>query len=248
MAFLIAAGSALTMARLPAEDIVLGGQDTRATLVELYSSEGCSSCPPAEKWLSQLKDDPRLWKQIVPVAFHVDYWDGLGWPDRFARKTFTQRQSDYQARWNASSVYTPEFIVDAREWHAWFDGDQLPLAKTEAAGPLKVVIHRDGWGVKITHAPIDTTVAPRVTVKVAWLGMNIGSDVRGGENSGRTLVHDFVVLDLQSEPVSMSGTSGIVAELPGPKLTSGGDSPKAIAVWLSLDDGTILQATGGWLK
>ena len=65
-------------------------------LLELYTSEGCSSCPPADHWLSKFKQDSRLWRQIVPVAFHVDYWDYLGWGDRFAKAEFTQRQQHYQ--------------------------------------------------------------------------------------------------------------------------------------------------------
>ncbi len=64
----------------------------QTALIELYTSEGCSSCPPAEAWMSHLKDDPGLWKQFVPIAFHVDYWDRLGWRDRFSSKRWTERQ------------------------------------------------------------------------------------------------------------------------------------------------------------
>ncbi len=67
-----------------ADTLHLASGDTRVNLLELYTSEGCSSCPPADRWLSGLRQDPRLWRQLVPVAFHVDYWDGIGWPDRFA--------------------------------------------------------------------------------------------------------------------------------------------------------------------
>lgn len=244
----VALGLSLAASSLPAQDIVLEGQNARATLVELYSSEGCSSCPPAEKWVSQLKTNPRLWKQIVPVVFHVDYWDGLGWPDRFARKSYTQRQSDYQSRWNASSVYTPEFIVNGHEWHAWFDGGALPFVMTDPVGPLRVVIHRDTWGVKVTHAPVGSTISPHLTVNVAWLGMEIASAVRGGENDGRKLIHDFVVLDFQSKPASLTSEKRIFSEFSGPVLNSVQDQPAAIAVWLSREDGTIFQATGGSLE
>src|SRR5690348_8781739 len=66
--------------------------DTQTPLLELYTSEGCSSCPPAEAWLSQLKKSPKLWKDFVPVSFHVDYWDYLGWKDPFAMKAYSRRQ------------------------------------------------------------------------------------------------------------------------------------------------------------
>ncbi|HSH39027.1 MAG TPA: DUF1223 domain-containing protein, partial [Chthoniobacterales bacterium] len=73
----------------------------RTHLLELFTSEGCSSCPPAERWVSELRANPRLWKDFVPVAFHVDYWDRLGWPDRFAKKAFTGRQQAYAAAWRS---------------------------------------------------------------------------------------------------------------------------------------------------
>src|SRR3954470_548589 len=87
----------------------------RTHLLELFTSEGCSSCPPAEAWLSKLKTEPQLWRDFVPVAFHVDYWDHLGWRDPFAAKRWTARQSEYSARWKNNSVYTPGFVLDGRE-------------------------------------------------------------------------------------------------------------------------------------
>src|SRR5881394_2772067 len=71
----------------------------QVALLELYTSEGCSSCPPAETWLSRLKESPKLWKDFVPVAFHVDYWDYLGWKDPFAAKVYTERQHEYASLW-----------------------------------------------------------------------------------------------------------------------------------------------------
>src|SRR5258707_11357310 len=74
---------------------------TKTHLIELFTSEGCSSCPPAEAWVSKLKDEPRLWRDFVPLAFHVDYWDRLGWRDPFAAKQWTARQYDYSSRWKS---------------------------------------------------------------------------------------------------------------------------------------------------
>ena len=86
---------------------------TQSSLIELFTSEGCSSCPPAEKWLSALKSNQDLWKKTVPVAFHVDYWDRLGWRDRFAKPEFTSRQQRYAAAWGGDSVYTPGLWLTA---------------------------------------------------------------------------------------------------------------------------------------
>src|ERR1700676_1589940 len=97
-------------------EISFESKPARTHLLELFTSEGCSSCPPAEAWLGKLKSDDRLWKDFVPIAFHVDYWDGLGWKDRFAQPEWTRRQNSYAVRWGGSSVYTPGFVLDGREW------------------------------------------------------------------------------------------------------------------------------------
>ena len=106
----------------------------RAHLLELFTSEGCSSCPPAEAWLSKLKDAPGLWTDFVPLAFHVDYWDRLGWRDPFAAKAWTARQYQYSAFWKSSSVYTPGFVLDGREWR----NSGVPSASSETPGVLKI--------------------------------------------------------------------------------------------------------------
>src|SRR6476659_2802738 len=86
-----------------------------APVVELYTSEGCNSCPPADRWLSKLKADPA----VVALAFHVDYWDRLGWKDRFASAAFTQRQAAQQATNGARFSYTPQVVVDGRDRTDW---------------------------------------------------------------------------------------------------------------------------------
>src|SRR3954471_14035949 len=98
-----------------AEEIVFESKPAQTHLIELFTSEGCSSCPPAEAWLSKLKSDPGLWKAFVPLAFHVDYWDRLGWRDPFASKEWTARQYRYAANWKGESVYTPGFVLDGVE-------------------------------------------------------------------------------------------------------------------------------------
>src|ERR1700756_4134568 len=102
--------------------------ETQTSLIELFTSEGCSSCPPAEKWLSALKTNPELWKKIVPIAFHVNYWDRLGWRDRFSKPEFTERERRYAAVWGGDSVYTPCFALNGHEWRDWFGGAAWPAA------------------------------------------------------------------------------------------------------------------------
>src|SRR3989442_5219435 len=98
-----------------ADEFIFTSGNERVSLVELFTSEGCSSCPPADSWLSGLCEDAGLWKRFVPVAFHVDYWDGLGWKDRWASPEFSTRQRTYAAAWRSGSVYTPGVDLNGQE-------------------------------------------------------------------------------------------------------------------------------------
>src|SRR5437899_7536374 len=99
--------------------LFLQSSENQVAFLALFTSEGCSSCPPAEVWLSGLKTTPGLWKQFVPVAFHVDYWDYLGWRDPWASKAFSDRQRAYVQTWRGDSIYTPGFVLNGQEWRGW---------------------------------------------------------------------------------------------------------------------------------
>ena len=229
---------------LAAEPVTFQSEETAASLVELFTSEGCSSCPPAEKWLSQWKNKPELWKRIVPIAFHVDYWDYLGWRDQFARPEFTQRQRHYANAWKLASVYTPGFVVNGREWKGWFDGTALPASPAKS-GRLRVSFDPAGRLSGIFGPQVSDT--PQLELEAALLGGDLASDVRRGENSGRKLVHDFVVLQLVKAPMTKEGdqAKASLAFSPG----ENGQKPTALAVWVHFaGDMQPIQATGGWLS
>ena len=216
--------------------------ETQTSLVELFTSEGCSSCPPAEKWLSTLKSNPDLWKKIVPVAFHVDYWNHLGWRDRFSKPEFTSRQQRYAAAWGGDSVYTPGFVLNGREWRDWFSGNTVP-ASLKRVGTLVITLSDDGkiGGTFIT----DSTQPLSLELNVALLGDDLESDVIRGENTGRKLRHDFVALKLIKFEMAKEGNRWTgSAELPESRNP---DKPRALAAWIT-DNATIIQATGGWLR
>jgi hypothetical protein len=207
----------------------------RVSLIELYTSEGCSSCPPAEQWLGQLRDQPGLWRDFVPVAFHVDYWNRLGWPDRFSKKEFTQREYDYSAAWSSDSVYTPCFVRDGAEWKA----RGVPSAASgSAVGTL--TLDYDGATLKAEFVPAGKGVAGDFEVHIAVLGAGIVSKVTAGENRGETLKHDFIVLSLTK------GKPGYVLPLVVPEVA--GVPRHALAAWVTKRGSLIpVQATGGWL-
>jgi hypothetical protein len=218
--------------------------DTQSSLIELFTSEGCSSCPPAERWLSALKSSSDLWKKAVPVAFHVDYWDRLGWRDRFAKPEFTSRQQRYSAAWGGDSVYTPGFVVNGKEWRDWFGGNALPIAATKV-GVLRVSVGGDG-NVSATFVP-EITQPRTLTLNVALLGNDLESDVKRGENSGRKLRHDFVVLQLAKSEMTNQGNLWTGTVLLSSNAAT--DKPTALAAWVqSGETAPPIQATGGWLK
>ncbi len=118
-------------------DIIIHSDVTQSNLIELYTSEGCSSCPPADRWLSTLKEHPALWQRLVPIAFHVDYWDYIGWKDRFSQSEFSARQRQYVKENALPTVYTPGIMSNGKEWRnfAWA---APATAEIRNVGPLIV--------------------------------------------------------------------------------------------------------------
>jgi hypothetical protein len=227
-----------------AEPMTFESGPAQTTLLELFTSEGCSSCPPAEKWLSGLKSNQDLWKKVIPVAFHVDYWDRLGWRDRFAKPEFTSRQQRYAAAWGGDSVYTPGFVVNGKEWRGWLGGNVTPTSSTKV-GVLRVSCGDDGK-LSATFVP-NTTQSRPLALNVALLGNDLESDVRRGENSGRKLRHDFVALQLAKSEMTNQGNlwTGTVLL----SSNAGADKATAVAAWIqSGETAPPIQATGGWLK
>ncbi len=179
-------GLALPLGTMAADSCSAQSGPNTARVVELYTSEGCSSCPPADRWLSKLKAQPG----IVALAFHVSYWDRLGWKDRFASPAYTQRQAEQQRVNGARYSYTPQVVVDGRDeprWHA----KPAPAAGDRRA-PVQLSLSRNGGAYLATVQP--GTDTPR-RLAAYWVLTENGhrTAVKSGENEGATLTHDFVV-------------------------------------------------------
>ena len=212
----------------------------RVALLELYTSEGCSSCPPADRWLRELKSDPRLWKDFVPVAFHVDYWDYIGWEDPFARPAFSQRQRRYAEDGRARTVYTPGFFNNGKEWRGWFRG-AAPRFDHAPVGTLSTALEGDQVFVRFDPR---SDAYDDLIVHVAILGMDLETEVRAGENRGRTLQHDFVVLELVSRSLVKSDQGFATTTA----LSDIGQGKRALVAWVSeRDDQAPIQVVGGYL-
>ena len=219
--------------------------ETQTSLLELYTSEGCSSCPPAEKWFSNLKTSSGLWKDFVPVAFHVDYWNYLGWRDPWSTKAFTERQHAYARAWRNDSVYTPGFVLNGREWRNWSRSQSVPVS-TAKPGVLRVTsTDLKNWDV--TFTPTVPYADDTYEAHAALLASGLASDVKAGENKGRRLEHDFVVTWMKPTLLKSEGNKAqgrFELELPNV------DRPKSNALAVLLTRSRQLeplQATGGWL-
>ncbi len=215
--------------------------DTRqAQLVELFTSEGCSSCPPADGWLSSLKTQPQLFRSVVPVAYHVTYWDYLGWEDTLGLPAHDARHRS-QAAFANSAVYTPGVFLQGREWRSWRRHPEGPMpAAADEVGELRAEADNGRIQVTFTPAPGIRVNAPEVFV--TYLRMNETTQVRAGENRGRELTHDFVAGAVARERLQLE--SGVwQVTLPEPPA----QDADAVAVWVKQADGTLLQASGGYL-
>ena len=179
----------------------------------------------------------------MPVAFHVNYWDNLGWKDRLASVEFTRRQHTYASGWRSGTVYTPEFVLNGREWQ-WSGADTLARQSGETPGVLTVLQNGVGANFVVTFNSTKPTRAQPIA-HLALIGFGITSDVARGENAGQKLTHDFVALAHQEG--ALQG-SPLRAELKLDK-DSGDAHPRAIAAWVSVgSDPTPIQATGGWIS
>lgn len=219
--------------------------DKQVSLIELYTSEGCSSCPPADHWLNGLTDQQGLWTDFIPIAFHVDYWDYIGWQDPYAHSRYTQRQYRYQENNNIRSVYTPAVIVNGNEWRSWRRSD-LPSAKTTKTGQLNINVEQDQLTAQF-QANVPRNQA--LILNIAILGFDLTSKVKKGENTGRTLKHEFVVLGYRSVGMQATQAGHFNVNNIALPTTSINSTRTALATWVSTaKDQAPLQDTGGWLN
>jgi hypothetical protein len=226
-----------------AECSVRSGPRT-AALVELYTSEGCSSCPPADHWLSSFTRVAEN-GDVVPLAFHVGYWDYIGWKDAFADPRYTERQRDRAAASGARYVYTPQVVVGGRDFPGWSSEHSLTSAfeairRKPAAVTLELAASMaadQSIATRLT-ATGDAKLAARDLALVTVVTQNgLGSRVTAGENRGENLKHDFVVRDL-----AMQRGLGIATASFKPKADWNAQKMSVAAFVQDRKTGEVLQA------
>ena len=200
---LLAIGLMLPELATSAECTVRSGPQANA-VIELYTSEGCSSCPPADRWLSAFTAVAGTGR-VVPLAFHVDYWDHIGWKDAFASARGTERQREIQRAAGARYVYTPQVVVAGRDFPGWrshasWSGALESIQGKPAAASIELALKVDpvrGIEVASVSELVPEASAKRsdLAVVVAATQNGLASRVTAGENRGERLTHDFVVRD-----------------------------------------------------
>jgi len=188
-------------------------------LVELFTSEGCSSCPPADRWLSALGRRTADTGSVVPIAWHVDYWDYIGWKDRFAQGAFSARQRALAQARREPVIYTPQVLVQGRDFRRWSQGgfDALLARITPQAARARIALE---IGAR-TASKVEVALEARLlddaargapgehALYVAATAGGFRTAVRAGENAGRALEHDHVAFGWQG-PIAF-GRDGVLA-------------------------------------
>ncbi len=246
--FVLSMLAALTLASTGAQAAsctATSGERTLA-LLELYTSEGCDSCPPADRWLSGAIP-PGGSEVAVALAFHVDYWDRLGWTDRFASPRWTDRQRAVASANKSMLVYTPQVVLQGRDFSAWRKGGVERVIADEHAKPARAQI---GLAATIDNARVNVTMNSKVpsaalrkgaALYVAYTDSGLVSDVKAGENRGVRLLHDHVVRALEGgTKVDAEGNAKLETAFSVPKET--GRAPTLVAFVQNPANGDVLQA------
>lgn len=218
-------------------------------LVELYTSEGCDSCPPADRWLSSLGARGYAPERVVPIALHVDYWDYIGWKDPYAKREFSTRQRKLAQLQRLSFVYTPQVLLQGQDFRRWsaaaFDDAVARINARPARAKIAVSLSgpgANGFDVEVDASVTDASQRASAELYLAAYENKLVSQVTAGENHGKTLAHDYVVLDWVG-PISF-GPGGRAAEKRSLPLLPGAvpENSGVVAFVQNRASGDVLQA------
>lgn len=213
-------------------------------LIELFTSEGCSSCPPADKWMNQLEKHPKLWTRFIPLKWHVDYWNYLGWKDPLSNADYTNRQKQYSKEWKSSTIYTPGFVFDGKEGKSSFSNKISQKQKKKLTiGKLQAIYQ--GKGQFLIEFLPQKLPYKNIQINMALLGSGISNKVTRGENRGRKLSHNFVVLDYKNQEVALKKSKFQIKMLVQ-KKNSIKTQELFVVFWINLPQNLKpIMATGG---
>jgi hypothetical protein len=218
-------------------------------LVELYTSEGCDSCPPADMWLSSLFGRGFRPGQVVPLALHVDYWDYIGWKDPFAKGEFSARQRRLAQLKRPVFVYTPQVVLQGQDFRRWGSSEFADAVARINARPARarITLSIDAVTPQAIQAGLgarlfDAAETKNVVAYLAAYENKLATDVKAGENRGHRLEHDFVVREWIG-PIGFGGDAMLQEKRALPLLP--GANPRHLGVAAFVQNratGEVLQA------
>jgi len=251
----IAAVIAAVLAGMAAPDALAGSCTLqspahRVSVLELYTSEGCNSCPPADRWFSALAQQGISSQNTILLAFHVDYWNQLGWPDRFSQRQFSQRQHEVASRASKGVVYTPQILLDGHDLRLNYSVEQLrstldAINQEPGQARIEAQVSASSDALRI-NAEVVLAAPVRGHGIRSWVAVyenGLQTQVKAGENAGKLLQHDYVVRELAGPfPLGADGRSHLVYVF---KLRGDWDARNlGIAVFVERESsGEILEAT-----
>jgi hypothetical protein len=207
------------MAPVAADEV----RDKPKAVVELFTSQGCSSCPPADALLTSLAESP----DVVALAYHVDYWDYVGWKDTLGHASYSDRQRAYAQSWGSSRIYTPQMVVNGAKAVVGSRRHDVHQAVDQASLPLSVDLVRDGGMLKIT-IPADTSLDDATVWLVTYLGRT-EVEIDRGDNAGKSIAYTQVVTGRQVLGM-WEGKTGATLKLPISEMLNGTDTGIAVIV------------------
>lgn len=214
----------------------------RTHLLEVFSTQSCSSCPPAQEWVSRLYGHKQLYKKFIPIVYHVDYWDYLGWKDPYSSRAFSVRQRRYVSQWQARTAYTPMFVFNGRENRNRSVGQLTGPA--QKVGVLKASCSKE-LVCSVVFRPLKKS-QQKLVLHVAVIGQKIKTEVTAGENSGRTLKHDFLVLSKQAKKFPKKSKDAYATRIQVKKSATQKAPEVSLVLWLTTEKNqTPIQAVGG---
>ena len=248
---IVAAAAAAALVSVPAaagQCSVRSGART-AVLVELYTSEGCDSCPPADKWLSSLQSQGYTPDKVVPLALHVDYWDYIGWKDPYAKREFATRQRRMAELKRAKIIYTPQVVLQGQDFRRWGTSDfAAEVEKMNGQPPrARIGLTLDAMG----RTSLDVTLSAEIlsaaerkdaAIYLAAFENKLTSQVSAGENKGKTLPHDYVVREWVG-PIEFGGDLKVSVKRTLPLLPNANPGHSGVAAFVqNRSTGDVLQA------
>ena len=168
-------------------------------VIELFTSEGCSSCPPADRLLIELQKQSRPDAEIIVLSEHVDYWNYIGWEDPFSSRQFSDRQSSYAQAFSSDEVYTPQMVVDGAVGFTGSDASRATkeIAKAAARSKSELLIKATELPGSVVSIAVQSSISPDTLLTLVVTEDGLESVVKRGENAGRTIVHAGVVRALR---------------------------------------------------